>query len=106
MEFLDINVTKKLESFALCYSQSLLLADFSTLLLNIRETRKLESIHEKHFVERKMRVENSSLRRLENVQKPRLKMPFKNSISVQTDIIRGWRILYLAIIYCFNPASC
>ncbi len=33
-------------------------------------------------------------------------MPFKNSISVQTDIIRGWRILYLAVIYCFNPASC
>jgi hypothetical protein len=28
MEFLDINLTKKLESFAPCYSQSLLLADF------------------------------------------------------------------------------
>jgi hypothetical protein len=47
---------KRLESFAPCYSQSLLLADFkrkpySPLVLKIltkkiRETRKLESIHE------------------------------------------------------------
>ncbi len=46
---------KRIESFAPCYSQSLLLADFNdnhTLLglknpsKKIRETRKLKSIHE------------------------------------------------------------
>ncbi len=62
---------KILESFAPCHSQSLLLADFKdnqTLLWfqkyiqKIREARKLESIHEYHFVER---VEKLSLRRLQ-----------------------------------------
>ncbi len=56
IEFLDINFAKD-ESFAQCYSQSLLLADlycygFKILSKN-RETRKLEAIHEQHFVERK-----------------------------------------------------
>jgi hypothetical protein len=53
---------KRLESFAPCYSQFILLPDFKdnhSLLCfknsfkKIRETRKLESIQEKHFVERK-----------------------------------------------------
>jgi hypothetical protein len=56
MEFLDIKFDKRLESFAPCYSQSILLAaDFKendTLvwfyksLQKIRETRKLKSIYE------------------------------------------------------------
>ncbi len=64
MEYLAINLTKRLESFAHCCSQSLLLADlkenytYSFLLLNkpykkIHETRKPETFHETHFVERK-----------------------------------------------------
>ena len=61
-EFLDINVTKDCESFASCYLQYLLPADFkehqtlhrfSRSLQKIRETIKLESVHEGHFVERK-----------------------------------------------------
>jgi hypothetical protein len=37
---------KRLESFAPCYSKSLLLADLKNPYKKIRETRKLESIHE------------------------------------------------------------
>jgi hypothetical protein len=68
---------KRLESFALCYSQSFLLADFKenqTLLwftqyLQKNSRKKIESIHEKHFVEEKHEGrkpnKNSSRRRLE-----------------------------------------
>jgi hypothetical protein len=68
---------------------------YSSLVLKslqkISETRKLEFIHEYHFVERENEVrkpdKNSSFRRLEFMtQKPRLKIPFKNSISGQ---VRG-----------------
>jgi hypothetical protein len=62
---------KRLESFAPCYSQSLLLADFnenqwSSLVLKIllknqgNKKTRLYSIHELHFVERKMGVENQT----------------------------------------------
>ncbi len=55
MEFSDIKFDKRLEFFAPCYSQSILMADFKendTLvwfyksLQKIRETRKLKSIYE------------------------------------------------------------
>jgi hypothetical protein len=54
--------------------------------LDIRETRKVESIHEYYFVEWKKEGrkpgKNLSLRRLKfYAQKPQLKMPFENSIS-------------------------
>jgi hypothetical protein len=58
MEFFDISSKKRLESFAPCYSLSLLLPDFKekhTLLWfwkslqKICETKKLKSIHEQHF---------------------------------------------------------
>ncbi len=64
MEFLDIYGSKtRVFSFAPCFSQSLLLADF-------KENHSLkESIYEWHFVNKKKRVENlkktSRLRRLE-----------------------------------------
>jgi hypothetical protein len=71
MELLDINLkfNKRLESFAPCYSQSLLPANFkeshSTLVFKnpckkICETRKLESSMKYHFVERKKRVEEQT----------------------------------------------
>jgi hypothetical protein len=62
MEFSNINLTKQLESFAPCYSQSFLLTNFkenhtTALVLipskNIRETRKLKSIYDEHVVESK-----------------------------------------------------
>jgi hypothetical protein len=93
MEFLDINFDKRLESFDPCWSQSLLLADFKKTILyfgfkNIyKKSTKLEYIHEQHIEERKNEV-----RKLESektqvyAQKPRLKIPFKNSISR----IRTW----------------
>ncbi len=71
---------KRLESFASCYSQSpfwywRIFKENHTplmvllILTKIRQTRKLESIHEYHFVERKNKGRkldnNSSLRRLE-----------------------------------------
>jgi hypothetical protein len=71
------SINKRLESFAPCYSQFLLLADFKEnhillwlkkSLQKIRETRNLESIYEKHFVEWKNSGrkpdKNSSLRRI------------------------------------------
>jgi hypothetical protein len=71
MEFFDMNLAKWLQSFAPCYSQSFLLADFkdNPVLLSviknpsnpkIRKTRKLESFHEKIAFCRmeNMRVEN------------------------------------------------
>jgi hypothetical protein len=60
MEFLDINLTRRLESFAPCYSQSLSLRILQANIpytgiknpgKKIRETRKLDSVHEKHVVE-------------------------------------------------------
>jgi hypothetical protein len=61
MEFLDIKLTKKLESFAPCYSQSPLLADFNEnhILLCFQEILTKKSAeqetrtHEQHFVEQK-----------------------------------------------------
>jgi len=35
------------------FKQTILFSDFKNPYKKIRETRKLESIHEKHFVERK-----------------------------------------------------
>ncbi len=76
---MDIKFNKRLESFAPCYSQSILpwrilkktilFCDFKNLYKKIRETRKLKSFHEKRFVERKNEGrkldKNSNLRRLE-----------------------------------------
>jgi hypothetical protein len=63
MEFLDGHQSnKRLEAFASCHSQTHLLADLKKNILfsgfknpykKIHETRKLESIHEKHCVEQK-----------------------------------------------------
>ncbi len=103
MEFLDIGVTK--DSISLCYSQSLPLADFKKSLLfsgfknpckKIREKREL-SLWLAFFDSRKP-DQMSCLRRLEFMprrQKPRLKMPFKNSISSLRQAINKWGI-------CFN----
>jgi hypothetical protein len=60
MEILEHQFNRRLESFAPCYSQSLLLADlkktrfisgFNDPYKKIRETKRLESTHEWHFVE-------------------------------------------------------
>jgi hypothetical protein len=63
-EILYHQFNKRLETFALCYSQSLLLVDFK----ENHETRKLESIHKCHLLERKNEGrkpdKNSSLERL------------------------------------------
>ncbi len=77
---------KRLLSFAPCYSQSLLLVWKS--MRKMFETRNLESIHVKHFLEPKNGGEenrqNSSLRRLEFViRNLHLKLPPKKSISGQ-----------------------
>jgi hypothetical protein len=66
---------KRLKSFAPCYSQSLLVADFTENHSGLKiekknhKTRKLESIHEQHFVEWKNEDrkpdKKSSLRSLE-----------------------------------------
>jgi hypothetical protein len=71
---------KRLESFASCFSQSLLLADCK----------------ESHtgFNSGKMRVEN---------QKPRLKMPFRNSISGFTSWRHSqhtWNNLFVLLLIC------
>jgi hypothetical protein len=124
---LGLQFNKRLESFAPSFLHSLLLADFKenhTLLLfykytqKFRETRKLESIHEKHFVQRKnkgRKLESHKTR--VNAQNPRLKMPFKNSISkmeyldfnLTKDLILllhtihspvYWRILKKTILFC------
>ena len=84
---------KRLESFASCYSQSLLLTDFrenhtllwfSETIQKIHETRQLESIHQQHIVDRKMWAETRQKLVSEKTQayalKSLLKMPFKNSI--------------------------
>jgi hypothetical protein len=89
----------RLESFASCYSQSLLLTDFrenhtllwsSKTIQKIQETRQLESIHQLHFVEWKMWAETRQKLVSEKTQayapKPLLKMPFKNSISISAGI--------------------
>ncbi len=88
MKFLDITLTK-VSSLLLHAIQSLLLAyrkPHSTLVCKtlkpmqkIRETRKLESIHEKHFVEQKSEGRKPDKTRV-YAQKPGLKMLFKNSI--------------------------
>jgi hypothetical protein len=94
---------KRLESFVPCSSQSLLLADFYrkpyssfilqqhmktilTLLLKIRTIKskkhKNSSLFMNSFSKNVKTEKNPSLRRLEFMaHKPRLKMPFKNSIS-------------------------
>jgi hypothetical protein len=94
MEFLDFNVTKD-SSFLLYASWSLfywrvmkktiLFSGFKNSLKKICETSKLESIHEKHSVERKNEGRKPDKTRVEKTlvyaQKSRLKMPFKNSMS-------------------------
>ena len=80
MEYLDIYWRILKKTILLRFSA------FNNPYKKIPETRKLESFHERHFVERKNKGrkpdENSSLRRLEFMpaQQPRLKMAFKNSI--------------------------
>jgi hypothetical protein len=80
MEYLDIYWRILNKTILLLFSA------FNNPYKKIPETRKLESFHETHFVERKNKGrkpdENSSLRRLEfmHAQQPRLKMSFKNSI--------------------------
>jgi hypothetical protein len=55
MEFLDISLTKELESFAPCYSQSLILADF-------KESQKtITSLVLKPVQKKSTKQENSSL---------------------------------------------
>jgi hypothetical protein len=63
MEFLDINFLKKDSSLLLraihslfywrILKKSMLFSGFKCPYKKIRETRKLESVHEYHFVERK-----------------------------------------------------
>jgi hypothetical protein len=84
MEFLDINLTKVFYSMLLTvpsilvdFKKTILFSGFKNPYKKIHETRKLESIHEQHFIERNNRVEVSRF----YAQKPRLKMQFKNSIS-------------------------
>jgi hypothetical protein len=85
MEFLDINLTKNSMLFTVPYwrilKKTIPFSGFKKVL-----TRKLEYIHELHFVERKeegrKQDKNSSLRRLEFMsRKLRLKILLKNSIS-------------------------
>ncbi len=82
MEFLDINLTK--EWSLLLYT----LLWFLKSLQKIRETRKLDSIHDQHFVERKNEGRKKTGEKLESdttrvyAQKSRIKMLFKNSTSV------------------------
>ncbi len=94
MEFLDIILTKDL-SFLLHSIHSpfywrisknpILFFGFNNPYKKICETRKLKSIPEQHFEERKMRVENQTKLESEKIQvyaqKLRLKIPFKNTIS-------------------------
>ncbi len=95
MEFLDINLTKKSESFNPCCTKSLLLADFfkETILFSGFKTpykksgkQEIKVYSDQHFVEQKMKVENQTKLESEKTrvyaQKPRLKMPFKDSISM------------------------
>jgi hypothetical protein len=87
MEFLDIIFNKRLESFAPCYSQSLLLADLKkNPCKKIRETRKLRSFLWISF----WRTENEGRKPDKNLRLRILKlipghldykMPFRNSIS-------------------------
>jgi hypothetical protein len=61
LRILRWNLTKdsRLDSFAPCYSQSSLV--LKILQKKIHETRKLESTHEKHFVEqKKLGLENQT----------------------------------------------
>ncbi len=87
MEFLDITqFDKRLESFASCYSQSLLLADlkksYKTLSRN-KETRVLSwiefCIKEKWGQKTRQTLESEKTQVY--AQKPRLQSLFKNSIS-------------------------
>ncbi len=97
MKFLDINLTK---TRVFC---TMLFTAPSSLVSKIHCTkstkqRKLESIHEKHFVERKnegrkkqTKLESEKTRFY--AQKPRLKTLFKNSISVHTGTHRHVTLL-------------
>ncbi len=73
LKILGHKFNKRLESFAPCYSQSFLLADFkgnhtllrfSKSLQKIRETRTLKSIPEHHFVESKTESRNQTKTRV------------------------------------------
>jgi hypothetical protein len=65
----------------------------------IRETRKLEYIHEKHFVEQKNEDRKPQIRVY--AQEPRPEMPFKNTISVNGNIFEllsymaGSRVMFV-----------
>ncbi len=78
--------SKKIYKTLLTEIGGILYSSFNNPYKKICETRKLESIHEWHFAVRKMTVENQR-QKVESektrvyAQKPRLKMPFKNSIS-------------------------
>ncbi len=95
MEFLDTSLRKyssvllyaihspfywRIFKKAIVYSS--LIRVLKILTKKIRETRKLESIHEQHFVERKnedRKPDKNS--KLKTIEKPHLRMPFKNSVS-------------------------
>ncbi len=83
MEFSDISLTK--DSSLLLHAFHSRIKENQTILWFLKilkkKTRKLEFIHEWRFVEGKnegSKPDKTILRRLE---KPRLKMPFKNSLS-------------------------
>jgi hypothetical protein len=103
MEFLGISLTKD-SSLLLnaihshfywkILKKTMLFSGFKNLSKKIRETRKLESIHELHFVKQKdegrKQDKNSSLRRCEfMLRNLNEKLPFKNSISVHAYCLMG-----------------
>jgi hypothetical protein len=82
MEFMDTNLTKNLNIF-LHAIHSLFHWRISRVLniptKKIHKTRKLESIHEKHFVERKILVEN--LTKLESEKSSCPKISTKTAVQ-------------------------
>ncbi len=100
MEFLDISLTND-SIFSMLFifppTGGFWRKPYSSLVLKILttkpgETRKLEVIHESHFVEwenegRKLECEKTRV----YAQKPQLNMPFKNSISrLESKKTRGY----------------
>jgi hypothetical protein len=99
---------KRLEFFAPCYLQSLLLADFKEnhillwfkkSLQKIRETRKLESIHEQHFEAWKNEVRSQIKTGVSEDSSLCLETPTKN--ADQEFHLRVFATLALAF-KCFN----
>jgi hypothetical protein len=108
MEFLDIKLKKDMSLLLLAIlipfywrilKKTILLSGFKNSYKNIFETRKLESIHEQHFVDQK-NEDRKSDKKLEpeknrvDAQKPLLKMTFKNSISIHAKMIRCANIIH------------